>query len=40
MAEVARLYGTTAKKLKDGQVLKVKMTSIEGRDIAILEDAS
>ena len=34
--EIARLYGVTAKKLHDGQILKVKMTSIEGRDVAIL----
>ena len=36
--EVARLYGEKAKKLKDGQILKVRMTSIEGHDVAILED--
>jgi len=35
--EVARLFGDTAKKLKEGQILKVRMTSIEGRDVAILE---
>jgi len=34
--EVARLFGDTAKKLKDGQILMVKMASVEGRDIAIL----
>lgn len=38
MTEVARLYGEKAKKLKEGQILKVHMTSIEGRDVAILED--
>jgi len=38
MAEVARLYGEKTKKLKDGQILKVRMTSIEGHDVAILED--
>lgn len=35
--EIARLYGDTANKLKEGQLLKVVMTSIEGRTIAILE---
>ena len=38
MAEVARLYGEKAKKLREGQILKVRMTSIEGHDVAILED--
>jgi len=38
--EVARLYGVTAKKLKEGQILRVRMTSIEGRDVVILEDES
>ncbi len=35
--EVARLFGDTAKQLKEGQKLIVKMTSVEGRTIAILE---
>ena len=35
--EVARLYGEKAESLKEGQLLKVVMTSIEGRTVAILE---
>ena len=35
--EVARLFGDKAKQLKEGQKLTVKMTSVEGRTIAILE---
>jgi len=34
--EIARLYGDTAKQLKEGQTLKVVMDSIEGRTIAVL----
>ena len=34
--EIARLYGNTAKMLIEDQVLQVKKTSIEGRDVAIL----
>ena len=36
--EVARLFGDTAKQLKEGQLLMVKMGSIEGRVVAILVD--
>jgi len=35
--EIARLFGDTAKQLKEGQKLIVKMASVEGRTIAILE---
>lgn len=35
--EVARLFGKIAEQLKEGQILKVKLASIEGRTIAILE---
>ncbi len=36
MTEVARLYGDKAEKLWDGMFLKVEITSIEGRTVAIL----
>ena len=36
--EVARLYGLKAQKLRTGQLLKVKIIDIEGRDVAILDD--
>lgn len=36
--EVARLFGDTVKRLRDGQFLRVRLDSVEGRDIAILEE--
>ena len=38
MTEIARLYRDKAKKLKEGQLLQVRMTSVEGRDVVILDD--
>lgn len=34
--EIGRLFGDKAKQLKDGDMLKVVMDSVEGRDVAIL----
>ena len=34
--EIGRLFGDKAKQLKDGDMLKVIMDSVEGRDVAIL----
>lgn len=38
MTKIAKLFGVTADKLKEGQLLQVHITSVEGRTVAILDD--